>query len=72
MAAVLFIIFFLYCSFMLNFLEKSFTGDFEPDWDKDSINNSLWLTTVTMTSVGYGDGFPATHLGRVYMMIACI
>jgi hypothetical protein len=57
---------------MLSYLEKSFEADVVPAWDKSSNENNFWLTLVTITTVGYGDGYPATHLGRFIMTIACI
>lgn len=34
--------------------------------------NSLWLIIITMTTVGFGEGYPNTHLGRLVGVIACI
>lgn len=33
---------------------------------------TCWFTIVTMTTVGFGDVFPYTHLGRVTAVIAMI
>lgn len=32
--------------------------------DLSNISNSIWLTIITMTTVGYGDFFPRTIIGR--------
>ena len=64
------LVFYLYCAFLLSYFEKSFSSNFSPTWDKSSKENNFWLTLVTMTTVGYGDGYPATHLGR-FIMILC-
>lgn len=38
----------------------------------DSIWNSWWCMILTMTTVGYGDIFPLTILGRVFTIVACL
>lgn len=32
----------------------------------------MWLIIITMTTVGFGEGYPSTHLGRFIGVIACI
>ncbi len=34
--------------------------------------NSLWLILITTTTVGYGDYFPQTPLGRVIILFVAI
>jgi len=40
--------------------------------DLQSLLNCFWLIIVTMTTVGYGDYFPKSHLGRFIGVVACI
>lgn len=39
--------------------------------DYSLFNNAWWLIVVTMTTVGYGDYYPKTHLGRLIVILAC-
>ena len=50
---------FIYGSFEIN----------DQDYLKDLIN-SIWLTIVTMTTVGYGDFFPGENYGRIIVILA--
>ena len=34
--------------------------------------NAFWVVILTMTTIGYGDIYPRTHLGRITCIIACI
>lgn len=40
--------------------------------DYRSIENTLWNIFVIMTTVGYGDYFPYTNLGRFIMMVVAL
>jgi hypothetical protein len=40
--------------------------------DLSFLANCFWVVIVTMTTVGYGDYFPRSHLGRFVGVIACI
>lgn len=37
----------------------------------DSIANCMWLIIITMATVGYGDYWPTSYLGKIVGMISC-
>ncbi len=38
----------------------------------DRIENAIWLTIITMTTVGYGDYYPRTLFGRLIDVVLVI
>lgn len=38
----------------------------------NNFNNALWLVLMTITTVGYGDYFPHTFIGRIIILIVAI
>jgi potassium intermediate/small conductance calcium-activated channel subfamily N protein 2 len=51
------------------FTAPAFTPDQDGYQDYDNFLNLMWLTTVTMTTVGFGDYFCKSHLGRLMTTI---
>lgn len=49
--------------------ERPFMKVSGKDWDY--IWNGMWCIIITMATVGYGDFYPTTHLGRLIDVIAC-
>jgi len=66
-AAVIMLLFLVSSASLIYFAER----DAQPD-KFTSIPDALWWATVTMTTVGYGDVFPVTTLGRIVGGIVAI
>jgi len=50
-------------------------SSYEPsanNFDFSFLANDMWLIIITMTTVGFGEGYPSTHLGRFIGVCACI
>jgi hypothetical protein len=52
--------------------EQPYEGDQVSSLDFKYMTNAMWLIIITMTTVGYGDGYPSTHCGRIIATVACI
>jgi len=52
--------------------DPSNTTSLKGDNDLQSLLSCFWLIIITMTTVGYGDIFPKSHLGRFIGVVACI
>jgi hypothetical protein len=44
----------------------------DPDGPFEQTHNGPWLAILTMTTIGYGEIFPRTHLGRLMATISCV
>ena len=44
----------------------------EFEYESYNVNNSLWITMITISTAGYGDFFPISDLGRLSMAICVI
>jgi hypothetical protein len=66
---ILFLIILGYCSYCLRIFERvldEVSGkNFSSYW------NTIWCLIITMTTVGYGDFFPSSLLGRLIGIMAC-
>ena len=51
--------------------ERPYNDDNGRKMDFDYVWNAMWMIVITMTTVGYGDFFPQTHMGRFVVVIAC-
>lgn len=51
--------------------ERSLIRD-DISYTEYNIGNSLWVTLITIATVGYGDFYPITDLGRFSMSICVI
>ena len=65
----------IYSAVIVRTFERSFKkADFynSPDFDFDYFINSIWLMVITTTTVGYGDFYPKTHMGRMTAVAICL
>jgi hypothetical protein len=51
------------------FMQKTSMNKFQ-DWSY--IWNGFWCIVITILTIGYGDFYPQTHLGRAIAVIACM
>ncbi|OMJ88617.1 hypothetical protein SteCoe_9397 [Stentor coeruleus] len=61
----------LVLSIALQTFEKNFHS-FDSSLDYSYLWNSMWLVMLTMTTVGYGEFYPKTHIGRFILVIATV
>jgi len=52
------------------FAIRALERNIEPRFD--DFFNAIWMMVVTMTTVGYGDIYPVTYLGRAFAIVACL
>lgn len=71
---------FMFVTFLLGFLIRAYESTYEArtesgtnknDYFKGFIN-CFWFMVVTMMTVGFGDGYPLSHVGRIISLFACI
>lgn len=57
--------------FALRTFERPFTSETRTQ-NFNNIWNSFWCVVVSMTTIGYGDIYPITFMGRIVIIISCI
>ena len=50
-------------------LERPYVSNTKCSLDFNYLTNGFWLAIVSMCTIGYGDGYPSTHLGRFIMVL---
>jgi hypothetical protein len=56
--------------FAIRNFEVGFTPDDGTDFKFQHMFNAMWLTIVSMTTVGYGDIYPQTYPGRAFAVLS--
>eukprot|EP00928_Gymnodinium_smaydae_P099703 TRINITY_DN9588_c0_g2_i1.p1 TRINITY_DN9588_c0_g2~~TRINITY_DN9588_c0_g2_i1.p1 ORF type:complete len:590 (+),score=69.08 TRINITY_DN9588_c0_g2_i1:69-1838(+) len=64
------VLLFFYCVLLLFF--GAFVYAVEPLGNVESLSQALWLTVVSMTTVGYGDVIPMTAQGRIVVVVLVV
>ena len=62
----------LIAGFAVHNLERSYESSTKSPLNFEFITNGYWLSIITLTTVGYGDAYPSTHLGRGVMIVTAI
>lgn len=62
----------LLLSIPLHVFERSYSGLSQCAVSLQLLSNAMWSMIITMTTVGYGDTYPSTHLGRVVATASCL
>jgi hypothetical protein len=62
----------MYLGFTISTFERSYEKTGIKTQNFEFLPNAMWLTIITMTTVGYGDIKPLTHMGRFVGVISCL
>ena len=58
------------CAYMLRIFERPLSEASGQNFNR--LDTAMWNIIVTMTTVGYGDTFPKSYVGRVLGIIICL